>query len=211
MTSSVLGTKKTDVAERAGVDSHALDTLFRHARTHRQWQSEPVPPALLRQLYTLAALGPTSANCCPARLVFVQSDAAKARLLPLVDESNRASTSAAPVTALIAYDLQFFEHLAQLYPHQPDAVSWFSGSPAATRRAALQNSSLQGGYFIMAARALGLDCGPMGGFDGPAIAREFFPDKPYEVNFLCNLGYGISDDGYQRLPRLDFDDACAVM
>lgn len=204
-----LENKRMSKGER--LDERALRQLFLDARSYRDWLPRSVSEHTLQELYELAALGPTSANCSPMRVVFVCSDDAKARLLPLVDKGNRSATQAAPVTAIIASDMRFYEKLTHLYPHQPAAVSWFDHPASRTERAALQNSSLQGGYFILAARALGLDCGPMGGFNPKAIAEEFFPDQPYEVNFLCNLGYGPESPGYERLPRLSFDQACRAV
>lgn len=187
-----------------------LDRLFLQARTTRAWQERPVAPALLRELYRLMGMGPTSANCQPARIVFVQSAAGKAELLPLLDAGNREQTRLAPVTAVLACDLHFHERLDFLYPHQPQARGWFTGSPASTRDAALRNASLQHGYFIIAARALGLDCGPMGGFDADAVTRRYFPGGRAEVSFLCNLGYAAAAPLRGRLPRLPFDEACAM-
>jgi nitroreductase len=192
------------------LDAQSLGRLFRDARTYTAWQSRPVPQALLHELYELTALGPTSANCLPARIVFVSSAAAKQRLLPLMAEGNREQTRLAPVTAIVAYDLEFHAHLPRLYPHQPEARTWFNGSAAQAREAALRNGSLQGGYFIMAARALGLDCGPMGGFDAQAVRAAFLP-AGFEVNFLCNLGYGRRPPRHPRLPRLPFETACRII
>lgn len=197
--------------EAGGLDARGLDQLFRQARTCDTWQRRPVPQALLRELYELMVLCPTSANCLPARVVFVSGPDAKERLLPMMAPGNREQTRLAPVTAIIAYDLQFHEHLPQLYPHQPDARSWFSGSAEEARIAALRNGSLQGGYFILAARALGLDCGPMGGFDARAIREAFLPSPAFEANFLCNLGYGARPPRHPRLPRLSFEAACRIV
>ena len=190
-------------------DAH-LDTLFLTARSTRDRQDRQVPEPLLKQLYALMRMGPTAANCQPTRIVFVTSAAARQRLLPLMDAGNREPTKQAPVTAIVGYDLRFYEQLSKVYAHQPDAASWFNGSPAVAREAALRNGSLQGGYFIVAARALGLDCGPMGGFDAAAVAQAFFPGRPVEVNFLCNLGYG-KRGPHPRLPRLAFDEACVIV
>lgn len=187
-----------------------LDQLFHSARTHSAWQDVPVPADVMQTLYQLTALGPTSANCLPLRIAYVASPEAKQRLLPMMAEGNKEKTRLAPLTAILAHDLAFHEKLPKLYPQQPDAPSWFNSSPESARIAALRNGSLQGGYFIMAARALGLDCGPMGGFDAAAVAQAFFPGKPYEVNFICNLGYGDKSQLHPRLPRLSFDEACIV-
>lgn len=209
MTLSTVEPMAPQSAKSVGAD--ALHQLFHGAYTCRDWLPQSVPEPLLRELYQLTALGPTAANCCPARVVFVCSAEAKERLLPLLDKGNRKATGAAPVTAIIASDARFYEQMPKLYPRWPNAASWLAEQPEHSTYMALQNSSLQGGYFIMAARALGLDCGPMGGFDGEAIAREFFPEKDYKVNFLCNLGYGRPDPEYARLPRLDFDEACQLV
>lgn len=206
-----VATDEDPLLRKGRIDPEALRQLFLEARTYRDWLPEPVPEPILRELYDLAALGPTSANCSPARIIFITGDDAKKRLLPLVDNGNRNATLSAPVTAIIASDLRFYEKLMHLYPHQPTAASWFDHPASKTARVALQNSSLQGGYFILAARALGLDCGPMGGFNASAIAEEFFSGQQYEVNFLCNLGYGSDDHQYARLPRLSFDEACKLV
>ncbi|WP_245153505.1 malonic semialdehyde reductase [Allopusillimonas ginsengisoli] len=201
---------RDSVSSSAMTDQH-IDQLFLQARTHSAWLDQPVAPQLLQKLYAMTAMGPTSANCSPLRVIFVCSPQAKERLLPHMAAGNREKTRQAPVTAILAYDLDFPEQLATLYPHEPSAPSWFTSSADATRIAALRNGSLQGGYFILAARSLGLDCGPMGGFDAEAVAQAFFPDRPYEVNFLCNLGYGDDQALHPRLPRLSFETACEVV
>ena len=188
-----------------------LEAVFLEGRSFSAWQDKPVPEELLRQLFTMTVMGPTAANCLPLRISFVTSESGRERLVPLMAEGNRQKTGTAPVTAILAYDLAFPEQMGKLFPHEPTAGSWFTSSPAATREAALRNASLQCGYFILAARALGLDCGPMGGFNGAAIAREFFPGKPYEVNLVCNLGYGDASSLHPRLPRLGFDEACTLV
>lgn len=194
------------------VDQHALDTLFLQARTHRHWLDKPVDDALLRQIYELARMAPTSANCSPMRVVFVKSREAKLRLEPALIEGNRRQTMAAPATAIIAYDCEFYEKLPRLYP-QADARAWFAGPDNAEVAAstAFRNSSLQGAYLILAARAFGLDCGPMSGFDNAALDREFFPDGRVKSNFLCNLGYGDPARLRPRNPRLEFDEACSIV
>jgi nitroreductase len=199
-----------DAIRKGPLPREYADQLFYEARTHVAWLHRPVPDELLRTLYGMAIMGPTSANCLPLRLVFVRSPQAKAKLVPLMAPGNQDKTRHAPVTAILAYDLAFYDKLPQLYPHEPAAASWFNGSKAAAREAALRNSSLQGGYFIIAARALGLDCGPMGGFDAQAVAQAFFPEKPFEVNFICNLGYGDGQALHPRLPRPGFDEACSL-
>lgn len=194
----------------SALSPQALDQLFRQARTHNDWRQERVPESTLRELYELMKWGPTSANCSPARLVFVMSDVAKARLLPAMSEGNREKTRRAPVTAILGMDFEFYEQLPKLFPHT-DARSWFAGKPAAIEQTAFRNGSLQGGYFILAARALGLDCGPMSGFDAEAVNREFFPEGKVRVNFICNLGFGDPARLFPRSPRLEFEEACRVL
>lgn len=189
----------------------SLDQIFRNARTHSAWRDQDVSDVLLEAVYDLAKMGPTSANCSPMRVVYVRSPEAKARLKPALSEGNMAKTMAAPATAIIAYDLEFYERLPKLFPHT-DARSWFVGrSPDHLRDTAFRNGSLQGAYFIIAARALGLDCGPMSGFDNEAVDREFFPDGKVKSNFLCNLGHGDASQLFARSPRLEFDEACQIL
>ncbi len=164
----------------------------------------------LREVYDLARMGPTSANSTPARFVFLESEAAKARLLPALAPLNVEKTKAAPVTVIVAWDTEFYEKLPQLFPHA-DMRSYFVGNPSLIDETAFRNSSLQGGYFILAARAIGLDCGPMSGFDKAKVNAEFFPDGKWKVNFLCNLGYGDPSKLFPRSPRLEFDEACRVL
>lgn len=185
------------------------EQLFDQARTHNGFTDRPVPEATLRQLYELMRWGPTSANCSPARIVFVSSAEAKARLLECVSAGNLEKTRQAPVTAVIGMDMDFYEQLPQLFPHA-DARSWFAGKPEAIQATAFRNSSLQGGYFIMAARALGLDCGPMSGFDAAKVDAAFWAGTEVRTNFLCNLGHGDADKLFARSPRLDFDTACRI-
>ena len=192
------------------LDSAALDQLLVQAHTHNGWRDTPVSEATLRELYDLMKWGPTSANSSPARLVFVKSAAAKERLLPCLAPGNVAKTRAAPVTVIVAMDLAFYERLPELFP-QTDARSWFAGKPALIEATALRNSSLQGGYLMLAARALGLDCGPMSGFDEAKLNAEFFADGSLRANFLCNLGYGDAAQVYPRNPRLDFEQACRIL
>jgi 3-hydroxypropanoate dehydrogenase len=192
------------------ISDDALDTIFRKARTHNRWQDKPVTPALLMAIYDLMRWGPTTANTSPARFVFVVSQSAKERLKPHLSPGNREKTLAAPATAIIAYDLDFAERLPFLFPHEPNAKSWFNDRPFADT-AAFRNSSIQGGYFIIAARALGLDCGPMSGFDNAGVDREFFPDGRVKSNFLCNIGYGDPSGLFPRNPRLAFDEACQIL
>ena len=192
-------------------DAATLDQLFLEARTHNRWLDEPVDPALLRELYDLAKLAPTSANSQPMRVVFVISPEAKERLKPALAPQNVEKTMTAPVTAIVAHDLEFYERLPKLLPHV-DARSWFAKRPAdQLERAASQGSSMQGAYLILAGRALGLDAGPIGGFDPAKVDAEFFPDSPWRTNFLVNLGYGDPAGLFPRSPRLDFDEACRIV
>jgi len=192
------------------LSDRGLDLIFREARTHRAWRDQPVSDVLLQAVYDLAKLGPTSGNCCPLRVVFLRSAAAKARLESALDEGNVKKTMTAPVTAVVAHDLMFYEELPRLAPHT-DARSWFVGKEKLIAETAFRNGSLQGAYLIIAARALGLDCGPMSGFDRAAVDREFFPDGRFRSNFLCNLGYGDPARLHPRAPRLAFDEACRVL
>ena len=192
----------------------ALDQLFRSARTYRgsdqAWLDVPVSDEQLHQLYELTKMGPTSANCSPARFVFVRSPEQKARLRDALDEGNIAQTMAAPVTVIIGSDQEFYEKLPQLFPHT-DARSWFAGKPAVIESTAMRNSSLQGAYLILAARALGLDCGPMSGFDAAKVDAAFFAGTSIKANFLVNLGHGDPASLSARSPRLGFDEACRIL
>ncbi len=194
----------------AQVSDSALDILFRKARTYRNWLPKTVPDELVHELYDLFKLGPTSANSCPARVVFLKSEEAKARLLPAMAPGNVDKTRTAPVTAIIAYDLEFYEKLPELSPHA-DMRSAFVGKPALIQETAFRNGSLQGAYLILAARALGLDCGPMSGFHADNVNAEFFPDGKWKVNFICNLGYGEESQLFPRQPRLTFEEACRIL
>lgn len=188
----------------------ALDQLFRAARTFNAWLPREVSDAQLHQLYELVKFGPTSANSSPMRLVFVKSAEAKAKLGPLMSEGNRAKTLAAPVTVIVANDHAFHDKLPQLFPHA-DAKSWFEGNQALIDTTAFRNATLQGAYVIMAARAIGLDCGPMSGFDNAGVDEAFFSGTQIRSNFLINLGYGdASRDLFPRSPRLSFDEACTI-
>jgi 3-hydroxypropanoate dehydrogenase len=189
------------------IDAHSLDLLFRTARTHNGWQSKPVPESLLREIFDLAKMGPTSANCSPMRVVFVTTLEAKARLKPALSAGNLEKTMAAPVTAILANDTQFYEELPRLFPHA-DAKSWFVGNESLITATAMRNGTLQGAYLMLAARALGVDCGPMSGFDGAKVDAEFFPDGRFKTNFLCNLGYGDPTKLFERSPRFEFDEVC---
>ena len=203
-------TETGNAAQPAKIANDTLNQLFRQARTHSAWLPKRVPVEVLREVYELARWGPTSANSTPARFVFLESEAAKARLLPALAPGNVEKTKAAPVTVIVAWDTEFYEKLPQLFPHA-DMRSYFVGKPALIDETALRNGSLQGGYFILAARALGLDCGPMSGFDAAKVNAEFFPDGKWKANFLCNLGYGDRSKLFPRNPRLEFDEACRVL
>lgn len=188
----------------------ALDQLFRSARTYNAFLPKEVSEEQLHALYELAKFGPTSANSSPMRLVFVKSAAAKEKLKPFLSDGNRAKTMAAPVTAIVASDHAFYEQLPRLFPHA-DARSWFAGNQPLIDVTAFRNATLQGAYVIMAARALGLDCGPMSGFDNAGVDQAFFAGTPVKSNFLINIGYGDSSrDLFARSPRLPFDEACRV-
>ncbi len=188
----------------------ALERIFTKARTHSVWLSEPVSDELLHQIYDLMKWGATSANCCPARIVFVKSKEAKEKLLPCMAEGNVEKTKTAPVTAIIAYDMEFYENLPKLFPHAP-ARSWFAGNKPLIESTAFRNGTLQGAYFMIAARSLGLDCGPMSGFDNAKVDAAFFGGTPWKSNFICNLGLGDSGKLYPRSPRLEFNEACKIL
>ena len=192
------------------INDDALDVLFRKARTQNKWLDRPVSTALLMAVYDLMRWGPTSANMSPARIVFVVSKDAKDRLKPFLSDGNREKTMSAPVTAIIGYDLDFPGTLPKLFPHAPGAKEWFK-DPAAAQVHAFRNGTLQGAYFIIAARALGLDCGPMSGFDNAGVDREFFPSGRIKSNFLCSVGYGDPAGLFERSPRLSFDEACKIL
>ena len=188
----------------------ALDILFRRTRSHNVWTDRPVSVELLRQVWDLTRMGPTSANCLPARIVFAVSAEAKEKLMPCLMEGNREKTMSAPAAAIIGYDLKFHDRLAKLFPHE-DARSWFAGNPGLIQATAFRNGTLQGAYFMLAARALGLDCGPMSGFDNAMVDEAFFTGSPVKSDFICNVGYGDPSALFPRSPRLDFDDACKVI
>jgi 3-hydroxypropanoate dehydrogenase len=188
----------------------ALDVLFRRARTFRTWLDKPVTDDLLREVYELIKWGPTSANCCPARILFVRTKEAKERLRPALSPGNVGKTMAAPVTAIIANDMKFYEKMPKLAPDNPKAKNMFEDSPDLADVTARRNATLQGAYLILAARSLGLDCGPMSGFDNAKVDQEFFGAE-VKSNFLCNLGYGDPAGLQPRLPRLDFEEACKLL
>lgn len=193
------------------VADECLGRLFFDARTHRTWLDRPIGDDLLRRLYDLARWPPTSANCQPMRIVFVKSSDAKERLRPALDRGNVDQTMQAPVTAIVAYDTRFFELMGKLAPSRPELAARLGEAPESVReRMAFQSGTLQGGYLILAARALGLDCGPMGGFDRARVDETFFPDARWKSNFLANLGYGDASAVRPRAPRLEFDEACRI-
>ena len=192
------------------LSGEGLDLIFRNARTHTVWLDQPVDDGLLRQVYDLAKMGPTSANMCPMRVVFVKSREAKQKLKPALDAGNVDKTMAAPVTAIIGMDIHFFEKLPELFPHA-DAKAWFKDLPEnVLETMALRNSSLQGAYFMLAARSLGLDCGPMSGFNNAKVDAAFFAGTTIKSNFLCNLGHGDASKLFPRSPRLTFEEACQI-
>jgi len=206
------------------LNEEGMDLLFRTARTQNDWLDRPVSDETLRQLYDLMKWGPTSANSSPARILFLRTPQAKARLLPALALGNVEKTRTAPVTAIIAYDLQFYEKLPRLFPHNPAMREGFVSAPQLIEVTARRNTSLQGAYFIIAARAVGLDCGPMSGFDNAKVDEEFFaagkcegcdeeflPEGHVRSNFLCNLGYGDPAKLFPRSPRLKFDEACMLL
>jgi 3-hydroxypropanoate dehydrogenase len=190
-----------------------LDVIFREARTYTAWQNKPIDDALLKRIYDLAVLGPTSANTQPMRILFVKSAEAKARLRPTLAELNVAKVMAAPACAIIANDSQFHEQMRRIAPTMPRFYDMFAGEEKQAFRElhAMRNGSLQGAYFIIAARALGLDCGPMSGFDNAKVDAEFFPEGQWKSNFLCNIGYGDASNLRPRGLRLPFDDACKII
>lgn len=192
------------------IDQKALDLLFNNAHTYSKFSDKPVSDKLLEQVYDLAKMGPTSANCFPMRIVFVKSAEAKEKLKPCLSPGNVDKTMEAPVCAIIAMDMEFYEHLPRLYPHT-DARAWFVGKPDYIAATAFRNSTLQGAYFLLAARALGLDCGPMSGFNEAKINETFFKDTPYKANFLINLGYGVENSYHPRNDRPRFDEMCKIV
>lgn len=196
---------------RGQVSDADLDLIFREARTQNSWTPEAVSEELLRRVYDLAKWGPTAANATPARFLFIISPEAKAKLKPALSANNLEKTMAAPVNVIVGYDMRFYDHLTTLFPHV-DARAWFVNQPeAAIETGALRNGSLQGAYLMLAARSLGLDCGPMSGFDADKLNAAFFPDGQIRANFLCNIGYGDGQKVFARLPRLSFEQACQIL
>lgn len=196
----------------APLSDASLDQLFRTARTFNAWQDKEVTDEQIRQIYDLAKMGPTAANTSPLRVRFIKSKDAKARLKPFLDAGNVDKTMAAPVTAIVATDFAFYEHLPKLFPHVDNARSWFAGNESLIQAAGTRNGSLQGAYLILAARSLGLDCGPMSGFDQAGVDAEFFAGTQIKSNFLVNIGYGNPEkDLYPRSPRFNFDEAAEIL
>jgi nitroreductase len=192
------------------ISHEALDQIFRNARTHNGWQNRPVSEETLHQIYEIMKWGPTSANSSPLRIVFVQTPEVKNKLLACVSEGNLEKVRTAPVTAILAQDTEFYEKLPKLFPHT-DARSWFAGNETLIRATAFRNSSLQAAYFIVAARALGLDCGPMSGFDAEKLDAAFFSGTTWKSNIICSIGYGDPARLYPRSPRLSFEEACRIL
>jgi 3-hydroxypropanoate dehydrogenase len=188
----------------------ALDQLFRTARSHNGWETDPIPASTLREIYELARMGPTAANSSPARFVFVTSAEAKEKLASVSSGSNQPKIKAAPATVIVGYDLDFPEHLPTLFPHAPGMKAVFA-DPAVAEQTAFRNASLQGAYLIIAARSLGFDCGPMSGFDNGKVDALFFAGTKIKSNFICSIGRGNGANMFDRLPRLSFEDACKIV
>ena len=192
------------------INDEALDIVFRNARSQNKWLDKTVSPALLMAVYDLMRMGPTSANCCPARIAFLMSPEAKERLKPYLLPQNVEKSMTAPAVAVIGYDLDFPEYLPRLFPHNPGSKNWF-GDPVLRETTAFRNGTLQGAYLILAARALGLDCGPMSGFHNDGVDKEFFAGTNVKSNFICAVGYGDPSGVFARNPRLGFDEACKIL
>jgi 3-hydroxypropanoate dehydrogenase len=196
--------------ETAALDTAAHDLLFREARTHNKFTSDPVSDETLRAIYDIMKFGPTSANSSPARFVFIRTPEGKQKLAPALSAGNLDKTMAAPVTVIIAYDPKFYEHLPRLFPHNLDAKSWFTSNDSLAATTAFRNGTLQGAYLMIAARSLGLDVGAMSGFDNAKVDEAFLAEKGWRSNFLCNLGKGDPAGLFPRSPRLPFEDACIL-
>lgn len=193
------------------LDTAGLDLIFREARSFNGWQEAALDDAALGEIYRLAALGPTSANCSPARFVFLRSGAARQRLKPYLIPDNVPKVMTASVVVIIAWDLEFYERIPELFPHNPGAREWFAGNEALIEETAMRNGTLQGAYLMIAARAMGYDCGPMSGFDRAGVDEEFFAGTKVRSNFICSLGKGDPASLFGRSPRLAFDDACKIL
>jgi len=189
----------------------SLDQLFREARTRNGWTPERVSEALLHEVYALAALGPTASNAQPARFLFLVTDEARQRLARHMSSGNRPKTLAAPVNVIMAYDLDFADHIPRLFPHNPKAGEWFASNPELARETAFRNGSLQAAYLMLAARSLGLDCGPMSGVNLAGVNEEFLAGTRWQANFVCNIGYGTDENLFPRNPRLTFEEACRIL
>jgi len=196
---------------KQAVERPALEQLFYAARSYNGWLDTPVSDDQLQQLYDILKMGPTSFNCCPGRFVFLRSPEAKDRIRPYLRENNREKTLTAPVAAIIAYDTEFYEEIPKLLPFRPEVREVFAGKDELIKVTAFRNGTLQGAYLMLAARAVGLDCGPMSGFDNQGVDKEFFPDGRFKSNFLCALGQGDPGSIFERLPRFDFDEACTTL
>ncbi|BAS68176.1 malonic semialdehyde reductase [Bathymodiolus septemdierum thioautotrophic gill symbiont] len=192
------------------IDKSTMETLFTKARSHNGWLDKDISEEQIHQIYDLMKFGPTAANTCPARITFVRSDEAKAKLSPHLDEANVEKAMSAPAVAIIGYDTEFYEKLDYLFPHT-DAKSWYQGKPEKITEVGLMNATLQGAYFMLAARAVGLDCGPMGGFNARTLDVAFFPDGKTKSIFICGIGYGDSTKIFPRSPRLSFDESCEIL
>ena len=197
--------------EVSRADPATLRLILTDARTQNVWQQRDVADDLLKEIYQIMKMGPTSANCCPARIVFLKSQSSRERLRPALKPNNIDKTMSAPVTAIIAHDTAFWKHAETMFPQNPGAQLTFKDNPTGSGIAAFRNGSLQGAYFLIAARAVGLDCGPMSGFDNTLVDDEFFPDTTLKSNFLCNLGYGDPSKTFKRLPRFNFDEVCEIL
>ena len=193
------------------VNDEGLDLLFRQARSQNAWQDAPISDTMVRAIYDLMKWGPTSANCSPARFLFLTSAEAKERLVPFVLGTNAEKTRTASTVAIIGYDLEFYERIPELFPHNPEARDWFSGDASVAETTAFRNGTLQGAYLMIAARALGFDCGPMSGFDNAGVDKEFFPNSSVRSNFICAIGQGDPSGVFERSPRLSFEDACQIL
>ena len=197
--------------EVSRADPATLRLILTDARTQNVWQQRDVADDLLKEIYQIMKMGPTSANCCPARIVFLKSQASRERLRSALKPNNIDKTMSAPVTAIIAHDTAFWKHAETMFPQNPGAQLTFKDNPTGSGIAAFRNGSLQGAYFLIATRAVGLDCGPMSGFDNALVDDEFFPDTTLKSNFLCNLGYGDPSKTFKRLPRFNFDEVCEIL
>ena len=197
--------------EVSRADPATLRLILTDARTQNVWQQRDVADDLLKEIYQIMKMGPTSANCCPARIVFLKSQSSRERLRSALKPNNIDKTMSAPVTAIIAHDTAFWKHAETMFPQNPGAQLTFKDNPTGSGIAAFRNGSLQGAYFLIAARAVGLDCGPMSGFDNSLVDDEFFPDTTLKSNFLCNLGYGDPSKTFKRLPRFNFDEVCEIL